>query len=90
MIIISINGESRSYRLNEVLIIWHEHHVCIYIYIYISCSICYSPVHLKKWNIVKNFTFCNLFQKVKLLYILDSLHVKYFKSVLFVGIYFGG
>ncbi len=28
---------------NVVLIIWHEHHV-----IYISCYICYTPVHLKK------------------------------------------
>ncbi len=31
----------------------------------------------KKKNMVKKFIFsCNLFQKVKLSYILDSLHVK--------------
>ncbi len=34
-------------------------------------------VHLNNVNVVKKFIFsCNLFQKVKLSYILDSLHVK--------------
>ncbi len=37
----------------------------------------YVQVHLKKIYIVKKFIFsCTLFQKVKLSYILDSLHVK--------------
>ncbi len=33
-------------------------------------------VHLKNWNMVKRFFSCNLFLKLKLSYILESLHVK--------------
>ncbi len=40
--------------------------------------------HLKKNDMVKKLFFsCNLFQKVKLSYILDSLQVKHFKSFFF-------
>ncbi len=38
-------------------------------------------MHLKKLEYGEKFIFCNLFQKGKLSYILDSLHVKHFKRV---------
>ncbi len=47
----------------------------IYIYIYIYILYIYTGVSKKKLNIVKYFL-CNLFQKVKLSYILDSLQKK--------------
>ncbi len=57
---------------NSVLKCWKKYildGVCYFLFSYIQ-------VHLKKINIVKKFTFsCNLFQKVELSYILDSLNV---------------
>ncbi len=50
----------------------------IYIYICIYTHTCIQ-VHLKKFEYGKKkraFFSCSLFQKVKLSYILDSLHVK--------------
>ncbi len=45
--------------------------VCMYVYIYTV------QVHLNKLECREKFIFsCNLFQKVKLSYTLDSLHVK--------------
>ncbi len=55
----------------------HTHayiHTYIYIHIYIYIYICIQ-VHLKKLEYRDIFS-CNLFKKVKLSFILDSLHVK--------------
>ncbi len=43
----------------------------------------YTQVHRIKIEYCESFFFFYLFQKLKLSYILDSLHVKHFKSVLF-------
>ncbi len=55
----------------------------IFIYIYIYIIYIYIYIHTPKKVLLekfeyrqKGFFFCNLFQKVKLSYILDSLHVK--------------
>ncbi len=50
-------------------------YVCVYIYVYIHVHITYTHthVHLKKIEYREKVI---LFQKVKLSYILDSLHVK--------------
>ncbi len=51
-------------------------YIYIYIYIqYIRIYYIYRSIS-KNLNIVKKLIFCYLFQKVKLSYILDSLHVK--------------
>ncbi len=52
--------------------------VYTYMYVYIYIYMCvYIQVHLIKLECREKVIFsCNLFQKVKLSYILDSLHVK--------------
>ncbi len=47
------------------------------IYIYICVCMCIQ-VHIKHLNIGKSTFFCNFFEKVKLLYILDSCRFSFY------------